>query len=128
MSLAKFPNGEWYNPNLFRKVTGDREIAVVLDQHAAENEHGIGRRRNLCHPRRYRSFPAGASDEVVAGFGSRGAFANVGKISVVRRISELYAVVASSHVRNMQDLRSFPEIPPADRSERVAVHAGSPQF
>jgi hypothetical protein len=41
MSLARLPNGEWNNPNLFRKFIGGREVAVALDEHAAENEHGI---------------------------------------------------------------------------------------
>jgi hypothetical protein len=49
-------------------------------------------------------------DEVVAGPGSGGTFADVGKVRVVRRISELHAVVATRHVWHLQDLRSFAEV------------------
>jgi len=81
-------------PNLLRKVIGSREVALALDEYAPDNEHGIVWRRNLCCPLRHGSFPAGATDKEVAGLGSCGGFADVGKIRVVRRISELHAVVA----------------------------------
>ena len=66
---------------LFCEIVGGREVAVAFDEHAAEYEHRIVRRRNLCHSLRYGSFPVRAADEVAAGLGSRGAFADVGKIS-----------------------------------------------
>ena len=52
-------------------------------------------------------FQPGPRDEVVASLRAGGAFADVGKISVFRRISELHAVVATVHVGYVQDLRSF---------------------
>jgi hypothetical protein len=41
---------------------------------------------------------------------------------------ELHAVIATSHIRNVQNLRPFAEVQPAGRQERVAVHASSRQF
>ena len=110
---------EWCELYLLRKPVGGREIAVALDKYTADHEHRIVRRRNLRHSLRHGSFPAGPADEVVASLGSRGAFADVGKISVVRRISELHAVVAAGHVRHVQDLRPFGEVEPAADVEHV---------
>ena len=80
MLLAGLPNVEWDDLNLFRKRVSGREVAIARNEHPTDNEHGIVRRRNLCHPLRHGSVPAGAAHEVVAGFGSRGAFADVGKL------------------------------------------------
>src|SRR6516165_11410896 len=107
MLLAGLPNGERHDLNLFRKRVRSREIAVALNEYATYNNHGIVRRGNLCHSPLHSSLPAGAADEEVAGISSRGAFADVGKISVLRRISELHAVIATSHVRYVQNLGSF---------------------
>ena len=115
MSMAGLPNGEWDDLNLFRKRVSGREIAVALDEHAADNEHRIVRRRYLRHSPAARLLSSRGRDEVVARLGARGAFADVGKIGVVRRIGELHAVVAAGHVRHVQDLRSFTEVQPADR-------------
>jgi hypothetical protein len=108
------PNGEWHDLNLFRKRIRRREIAVALNQHATYNNHGIVRRGNLCHSPLHRSLPAGAADEEVDGINSCGAFADVSKISVFRRISELHAVIAPGEIRHMLNLRSFTEVQPAE--------------
>src|SRR5579862_308934 len=110
MLLAGLPNGEWHDLNLSRKVIGNWEIAVALDEHAADNERRIVRRRNLRHPLRQWSSPVGAAHEVFAGLGSRGAFAHVGKNGVVRQISELNTVIAAAHVRYMQNLRPLAQV------------------
>ena len=125
MLLAGLPNGERYDLNLFRKLVRSREIAVALNEYATYNNHGIVRRGNLCHSPLHGSLPAGAADEEVAGISSRGAFADVGKISVFRRISELHALIAPREIRHMQNPRSFTEVQPADRKERVVVYTPS---
>src|ERR1700694_3188563 len=103
--LAGVRAAHWRQLYLLCKPMGRRNIVVAFHEHSPDNEHRIVRRRNLCHSLRHGSFPARAADQVIASLGSRGAFADVGKISVVRRISELHTVVAAGHVRHMQDLR-----------------------
>ena len=66
-------------------------------------------------------------NEVVARLRAGGARADVGEVDV-KRIGELHAVVAAGEVRHMQNLRSFTEVQPADRKERVVVHANSHQI
>ena len=110
---------EWCELYLLRKPVGGREITVALDKYTTHNEHRIVRRRNLCHSLRHGSFPARSTHEVIASFGSRGACADVGKISAVRGISELHAVVTARHVRHVQNLRPFGEVEPATDVEHV---------
>jgi hypothetical protein len=131
-AFQRLPSGlpvtKWRQLYLFRKIIGSRQVAVVFHEHASEHEHRVVRRGYLRDAARHLSSPAGAAHDVVASLRARGAFANVGKIGVVRRISELHAVVAAVHVWNVQDLRPFGEIEPADRNERVVVHASRHQF
>src|SRR3989442_5146791 len=111
---------------LGKRVSG-RDVRVAFDERAAKNKHRIVRRRNPRHSLWYGSCPAGAANQIVAGLGAREAFADVGKIRVVRRIGELDAVVTTAHVRYVQDLRPCPEIQPARHEERVTVRAGGYQ-
>ena len=110
---------EWCELYLLRKPVGGREITVALDKDTTDNEHRMVRRSNLCHALRHGSFPARPADKVIASPGSRGAFADVGKISAVRRISELHAVVPAGHVRHVQDVRPFGEVEQAADVEHV---------
>ena len=68
-------------------------------------------------------FPVRPRDEVVAGFGSRGAPADVGEDCVIRRVGKLHNVVTAAHLRDVKDQRPFSEVKPADRDKRVAVDA-----
>ena len=72
---------EWCELYLLRQPVGGREITVALDKYTTDREHRIVRRSNLCHSLRHGSFPARPADGVLASLGSRGAFADVGKIS-----------------------------------------------
>ena len=117
--VADLPAAQWGELDLLRKPVGGREITVALDTDTTHNEHRIVRRSNLCHSLRHGSFPALTAHEVIASLGSRGACADVGKISAVRRISELHAVVPASHVRHVQDLRLFGEVEQAADVEHV---------
>src|SRR5437588_11512627 len=110
---------EWCELYLLRKPVGGREIFVALDKDTTNNERHIVRRSNLCHGLRHGSFPGRPANEVIASLGSRGACADVGKISAVRRISELHAVVTASHVRHVQNLRPFGEVEQAADVEHV---------
>src|SRR5262249_18397561 len=105
------------------KIVGRWKIAVVLNEHAANDKHRVVRRGYWRHAIGYLSIPAGAADEVVSSLGSGGAFADVGKIRVVRRIGELHAVVATGHLWHMQDQRSFSQVEPAEDVECVMVDA-----
>ena len=104
---------------LLRKPVGGREITVALDKDTTYNERRIVRRSNLCRSLRHGSFPARPANEVIASPRSRGAYADVGKISAVGRISELHAVVPARHVRHVQHLRPFGEVEPAADVEQV---------
>src|SRR5437016_3150718 len=97
----------WRQLYLLCKDVRRRKVAVARNEYATDNKHGIVRRGNLCRFALHISLPAGASDEEVADTSASGSFADVGKINVFRRISELYAVIATSHVRNVQNLGSF---------------------
>src|SRR5579871_6600300 len=72
---------QWCELHLPGKPVGGRQIAVALDKYPSENERRIVRRCNLCHCLRRGSLPARPADEIIAGPGSRGALADVGKIS-----------------------------------------------
>src|SRR4029077_16322737 len=89
------------------------QVRVALDERAAGDKYGIVRRGDPRHALRYGTGPAGTADEIVAGRGPRDAFADVGEVRVVRRIGELDAVVATGHVRYVQDLRAVLEVQPA---------------
>ncbi|HEU5375099.1 MAG TPA: hypothetical protein VFV38_06660 [Ktedonobacteraceae bacterium] len=117
--LIGLPLIQWCELYLLRQPVCDLEIIVAFDKYKTHNEHGIVRRRNLRHSLRHASFPSRPANEVIASPGSRGAFADVGKISAVRRISELHAVVAASHVRHVQHVRPFGEVEPAADVEHV---------
>src|SRR5262249_5740025 len=110
---------EWCELYLLRQPVGGREITVARDQYTTDHEHRSVRRSNLCHSLRHGSFPARPANEVIASPGARGAFADVGKISAVRRISELHAVVTARHVWHVQNLRPFGEVEPAADAEQV---------
>ena len=110
---------EWCELYLLRKLVGDREITVALDKDTTNHEHRLVRRSNLCHSLRHGSFPARLAHEVIASLGSRGAFADVGKIRAVRRISELHAVVTVRHVRHMQNLRPLGQVEHSANVEHV---------
>src|SRR5579863_4093991 len=110
---------KWCELYLLRKPVGGRQITVVLDKDTTDNESRIVRRSNLCHSLRHGSLPARPAHEVIASRGSRGAFADVGKIRAVRRISELHAVVTAGHVRHVQNLRPFGEVEQAADVEYV---------
>jgi hypothetical protein len=110
---------EWCELYLLRKPVGGREITVALDKDTTDHEHRIVRRSNLCHSLRHGSFPTRPANEVIASCASRGACADVGKISAVRRISELHAVVPARHVRHVQHERAFGEVEPAADVEHV---------
>ncbi len=110
---------EWCELYLRSQPVGGREITVALDTYTTDNEHRIVRRSNLCHSLRHGSFPARTAHEVIASLGSRGAFADVGKIRAVRGISELHAVVPARHVRHVQNLRPLREVEQAADVEHV---------
>src|SRR6266550_1822213 len=112
---------EWCELDLLRQPVGDREITVALDKDTTDNEHRLVRRSNLCPSLRHGSFPARPAHEVIASLGSRGACADVGKISAVRRISELHAVVTASHVRHVQNLRPVGLVPGWSRALQIHV-------
>ena len=122
--LVGLPAAKWCQLYMLRKGISRRQVAVAVYKDAAEDEYRIVRRGNPRHAARHFSFPTRPRDEIVARLRTRGARADVGKIRVFRRISELHAVVAFGEIRHMQDLRSFLEVQPADRNERIAVHAG----
>jgi hypothetical protein len=69
MLLVGLPNGKWNDLNLSRKAVRGREVTVALNQHAPDNQHRIAWRKNLRHSPRHGSLPAGAHNDVVAGFG-----------------------------------------------------------
>src|SRR5207248_6134866 len=117
--VAGLPAAQWGDLDLLRQPIGGREITVALHKYTTDNEHRIVRRSNLCHSLRHGSFPARPAQEVLASLGSRGAFADVGKISAIRGISELHAVVAARHVRHVQNLRLFSEVEHAADVEYV---------
>src|ERR1700689_831462 len=113
MLLAGLRNGKRDDLNLFRKSVSGREIAVALDEHAADNEYRIARRGHLLHSVRHGSLPVGTGNQVVAHLRAGGARPDVGEVDV-KRVSELHTVVAAEKVRHVQYLRLFGEVEPAD--------------
>jgi len=56
-----------------------------------------------------------------------GARADMGKVDL-KGVGELHTVIAPGEVWHRQNLRSFIEVEPADRKERVVVHANTHQI
>jgi hypothetical protein len=72
---------EGHEPNLLRKVMGDREIAVPLNKHTANDEHRIVRRGYLIHAALYPSFPVPPRGKVVARLRAGDARADIGVLT-----------------------------------------------
>src|SRR5215471_21017629 len=104
-----------------------REVAIAVDENATHNEHRIVLRRYPLHPGWHLSFPAGPCNEVVARLCARRARADIREVDV-KRVGELYAVVAAGEVGHAEDLRLAAQVEPADHNECVSVHASRCQF
>jgi len=83
--MAGLRNGEWCYLNLFRKIIGGREVAVAAYENAAGERVRNCSVKDLWHSPGHGSFTAEAGDQIFAAPVSRGAFADVGKIRVLRR-------------------------------------------
>src|SRR2546430_5219268 len=68
--MPRLPAVERRQLGLLRQVIGGAKVAVALNEHAADHEHRVVRRRQLRRAARNRALPARPADQEVACVGS----------------------------------------------------------